>query len=442
MREIPRRRLLQLGAGTAIAGLVKPHRVLAADAGRLVIGIDEDLSNLDPAWRNSPIDDSIIRCVCSNLVSFLPGDYDYQNDAAESIDTGLTQTIGFVLKQGLSFGDGFGEVTAEDVKFSYERFIKPGADGLKPPYAPTWSVLKSVEITGKYRGRINLSAPSLSFWKNGLAEVSGAILSRKAFEQLGAKTRTQLVGSGPYRLKEWVPGEHILLAANPDWHGGPQAFAEILLQPTRDPDLAIDQITKKQIHFAKILTKDENAVRKVADSRMIAIPSSNHVGLGMNMARTPLDDARVRKAIRLMIDPEQVVAAGYAGAADAARSIIAPLSTGYWADAPEPTRDVEAAKQLLAEAGRRNPHLRLAVTDLPHRRRDRAEPAARRRRPGHRRCPGAGRLLGQRPRRRRQEAGAIHHPLQRQVRSRLHHAMVPARADRQPQLAPLVEPGL
>ena len=66
------------------------------------------------------------------------------------------------------FHGGYGEMTAEDVKFSYERFITPAADGSKPAYADDWGALDKVEVTGKYTGRILFKNPAPAIWVIGI----------------------------------------------------------------------------------------------------------------------------------------------------------------------------------------------------------------------------------------------------------------------------------
>jgi peptide/nickel transport system substrate-binding protein len=73
--------------------------------------------------------------------------------------------------------------------------------------------------------------------------------------------------------------------------------------------------------------------------------------VGLNVEKPPLDDLRVRQAIRKAIDVDQVILAGYNGTVERANALMAPGLLGHWADAPVYQRDLEGAKKLLAEAG-------------------------------------------------------------------------------------------
>ena len=142
-------------------------------------------------------------------------------------------------------------MTAEDVKFSFERFL-PGPDGKKVDYADDWAALEKVEVTGPLSGKIHLKSPSPAVWLIALADGSGVIISKKAFEKLGEKFRTTAIGSGPYILKEWVPRDHFTLVANPDYLGEKPFFTEIVGKPIADEKTAQLALQAGEIDFARI----------------------------------------------------------------------------------------------------------------------------------------------------------------------------------------------
>ena len=84
-------------------------------------------------------DANVILAVGQGLVRFKPGSTDWAPDAAADIKQVSDTLIEFNLKPGLKFTGGYGDLTANDVKFSFERFIKPGPDGKKVTYASDWS---------------------------------------------------------------------------------------------------------------------------------------------------------------------------------------------------------------------------------------------------------------------------------------------------------------
>lgn len=350
--ELTRRGFL---AGTAAAGVtvlgVPWANVVSAAEGKLVVRVEEDLKVLDPAYRSGPIDVNVILAVGQGLVKFKPGSTEWENDAAAEIKQVSDTLIEFKLKEGLKFSGDYGDLTAEDVKFSFERFIKPGPDGAKVMYADDWLALESVEVTGPLTGKIHLKSPSPALWVIALADGSGVIVSRKAYEALGDKFRTTPIGSGPYILKEWVPRDHFTLVANPDYVGEKPVFTEIVGKPIADDKTAQLALQAGEIDFSRIdpaVAKEIETTKGIKTAKLSAI---DYVWIGPNIEKKPFDDVRVRQAIRKALDVPAIIAAAYNGAVEPAYALEAPGLLGFWKDAPKHERDVAGAQALLEEAG-------------------------------------------------------------------------------------------
>ncbi len=343
-------------AGTTAAGAAAVlglplTSIVQAAGGRLVVRLDEDLKNLDPAYRTGAIEVNVLRAVGQGLVKFKPGSTEWENDAAAEIKQVDDKTIEFTLQDGLKFTGSYGELTADDVKFSFERFTQPDKAGKKVDYADDWAALDSVEVTGKLTGKIHLKTPSPAVWLIALADGSGTIVSRKAFAELGDKAATTPIGSGPYIFKEWVPRDHFTLTANPDFKGEKPFFSEIIGKPIAEDKTAQLALQAGEIDFARLdpaVAKDIGSAPGIKVQRLSAI---DYVWIGPNIEKKPFDDVRVRQALRLAIDVPAIIAGAYNGAVEPAYALEAPGILGHWADAPKRARDIEAATKLLADAG-------------------------------------------------------------------------------------------
>lgn len=346
--RISRRRVLQ--AGSAVVGasaLGLPRVAFAAD--RVVVRNDRDLQNLDPANRVGSVEGNILRNVYRKLVQNKPESLDWELDAAASISQPTPTRIEFTLKPGIMFQDGFGEMTADDVKFSYERFNP--TNGEAAAYAADWAALEAVEVTGKYSGILHLKAPAPALWVITLPESSGVIVSRRAFEQLGDQMLTRAIGSGPYRLDEWTPNQRAVLRPDPDYLGPSPAITEVVLRPIQDPKTTELAYLANEVDFTKIEPTSAKEMAKATDGRVLNRDSINYIWIGINVEKAPFTDPRVRQAIRKAIDVDQVVLAGWDGTVGRAKSLLAPGLLGSWDDAPTHNRDITGAKRLLAEAG-------------------------------------------------------------------------------------------
>ena len=346
-----RRQLLHAMTAAGLTSLAFPRLVRAQGSSILKARSYSEIQVLDPAYRKAAPEDDIMRCIFNGLVRRKPGDeWSWELDAAESIEQVDPKTITFKLKPGIMFSGSHGELTADDVKFSYERIADPKNES---PYKDDWAVLDNVEVKDKHSGVIHLKEAFAPLWSSTLPTGSGLIMSRKAVEAAGGKFDTKVPAfSGPYMIKDWQPKQRTVLARNPDWKGDQPDFDEIHIFPIEDEktaelgfeagDLDFTWVSVSSIpRYLKEPPKGGSFSRK---------PSLAYVWMGMNVESKPLDDQRVRRAIQQSINVADVVDAAYFGAAEPSTGIIAPGLVGY----REKTlygHDVERAKALLKEAG-------------------------------------------------------------------------------------------
>ena len=367
--RMTRRRLLQGSAAIGATALpfLSQRAAFAQARDSVVVRVDRDIQNLDPARRIGTEEGNILRAVQRRLVMFKPGSYEYEPDAAETIEQIDETTIEFTLKPGIMFQNGYGELTTEDVKFSYERFNNPAPGEEQATYAKDWAALDRVEVIGPHSGRIILKNPAPALWLIALSDVSGCIVSKKAYEELGEKMKTQAIGAGPYIMAEWQPNQAIVLRADPNYLGPQPHFKEIVIRPIEQPKTAELAFQADEIHFTKL--DDPNSAETMASDQsanIIKKDSINYVWIGMNVEKKPLDDIRVRQAIRKALDVDEMLLAGWNGTVGRAKALMAPGLLGHWADAPTEARDVEGAKALLAEAGIADgQEIRLTILNKP-----------------------------------------------------------------------------
>ncbi|HSR34237.1 MAG TPA: ABC transporter substrate-binding protein, partial [Anaerolineae bacterium] len=209
----------------------------AAEPKILRVRLYGDIQNLDPAFQISENDTVVANAVMNGLVRYCPNSYDICNELAEEIEQsedGLQ--IRFKLKEGVQWHNGYGEVTAEDVKYSFERFIDPDLDAA---YADDWATLERVEVIDDYNGIIHLKEPFAPLWTSTLPVGSGTIISKKWVEEIGVEAfATNIIGSGPYMFTEWKPQEMVILTKNPDYFGEEPYWDEIQLIPIEDDKAA------------------------------------------------------------------------------------------------------------------------------------------------------------------------------------------------------------
>jgi len=334
----------------------------AAEPKILRVRLYGDIQNLDPAFQISENDTMVANSVMSGLVRYCANSYEICNDLAESIEQsedGLEVT--FKLKEGVQWHNGYGEVTTEDVKYSYERFIDPELDAA---YADDWAALDHVEIIDKYNGKIILKEPFAPLWHSTLPVQSGTIISKKFVEEIGLeKFATQIIGSGPYMFAEWRPQEKVILTKNPDYFGDEPVWDEIHLIPIEDDQVAEVALEAGDLDWARISLPAVDRFETDPNFEVWKKPSLRYRWIALNVEHPKLQDINVRKAIIYAIDVPSILAATYMGQAEQEYALIPPGLVGYWADAPHYERDVEKAKEYMAAAGLETLDLRLDLQD-------------------------------------------------------------------------------
>jgi peptide/nickel transport system substrate-binding protein len=363
---INRRRLLAGTAAVAATGIAPAARAQTPPRTSIAVRVERDPEVIDPGYRTGPHDGNIIRVVYQRLVRHKPNSGEMEPDAAAEVTQASPTMIDFRLKPGQMFTDGFGEMTAEDVKFSFERIgLEPAAGARPSPYRGDWAGLQRVEVTGQYTGRIVLSRPNAGLMNIALGDVSGCIVSRRAVEQRGVEHNTRPVGSGPYALASLERQRGAVLRANPAYGGRRPTFNEVAVRFIPDNRAAELALRSGELDFAVLPPTVAEPLRGVQGLSVSEQPGLQYIWMGLNMEKAPLNDIRVRQAIRLGLDVDQMLLAGYNGKAPRLNALIPAPIDGHWADAPVYRRNVAEARRLLAEAGVRNPRIRLLVLNQP-----------------------------------------------------------------------------
>ncbi|HLF29779.1 MAG TPA: ABC transporter substrate-binding protein [Xanthomonadales bacterium] len=312
-----------------------------------------DVFSLDPVSSVSGAEGLIFGAIYQNILQFKSdGSWDTQPDAAEYFAQTDATHYAFRLKPGQMFSGGFGEMTADDVKFSFERMIDPAMNALN---LPDLGPLSHVEVHDRYSGTFVLRSPYAAFAPIALAGPSGAILSRKAVTAIGGRFSTHPpCGSGPYTFKYWQAQRKTVLERNPLWAGSEAPFAEIHIYAMTDDKAAEMAFEAGQLDCAQISVETVDPFRKnmPPDSSILVLPSGRNYWLGMNRENPALADIRIRRAIQYAIDMEAVVEAAWFGLAQVSTGPVPKGMTGHREKAKIPPRgDPDRARALLKGAG-------------------------------------------------------------------------------------------
>src|SRR5882724_9242314 len=341
-----------------IAALVEPPR---ADAQRKkVLNIaSKEPDSLDPHASTLGQSQAIARFMFRGLTRFAIKDgkvttAEVEPDLAESWTLSPEGTIWTLkLRKGVQFHKGFGELTAEDVKFSFERQINK-APGTR--YGVNLDVIKSIEVVNPYTVQIALKSFDPIFLLRMVGYQQGYIISKKAAEKLGDQFKWSPVGTGPFYFERHSPREKIVLKAFDKFYAGRPQIDEVHWYDV--PEDATKLIGLEKGTFDLLYPEAVTADFADQVKKMGAVIDRRGPGgqerFYINMTKPPFDDIRVRKAFMHAIDRKAIKETMYPGGlALLATSCIPP---GYFGHVPMkfPEHNPELARKLLAEAGHPN----------------------------------------------------------------------------------------
>ncbi len=345
--SISRRRFMQAAAFAGTAGLtgLYPGISFSADGKNLVVRFNRDADSLDPGYYVGGHPNNDINWCCMPALAHYGNQSWVPSPFVERIEPVDSTHIEFTLKQGLMWSNGFGELTTEDVAFSYARMTESEWKG-------DYSAFSHVEVKDKYNGTIVLSQPFSPFMNTTLASGTGIILSKAATESVGGKyTMEPPATCGPY-VFEWTQGQNVTLTRNPEWTGDAPHFDTIIARIVVEDESSALAFEAGELDCAQVSSNALARYRKSLPegAALTTAGALQYMWLGMNTEHPKLQDIRVRKAIQRAVDQAAIIEGAYAGTAEPSFGVVCPGLTGRRTAAgysynPQESRD------LLAEAG-------------------------------------------------------------------------------------------
>jgi peptide/nickel transport system substrate-binding protein len=332
------------GLGAAPAEADEPRH-----GGTLIAAFSADPAGFDPVRGPSGMSHVVIEQVYSTLM-LLDADANPVPGLAESYemsDDGLTYT--FKLRGGVTFHNG-DPLTAEDVKFSFDRLRAPDSGY---SYGSQVETIESVDVVDPLTVRFKLSqrtGPFLIY----MAFPGSSIVPKKLVES-GHDLNAHPVGSGPFKFVSYQPRTAIKFERNESYYEkGKPYFDAMEYRIISDVTALTNAVMSGVVNFSnEIPPKDFAKVKANPDLEAKTIEGSRYYWLLPNNEHKPLDNPKVRQAIGAAIDRSAIVAGAFFGLATPITGGVIPewnwgyADLHYFSDKADP----EKAKALLAEAG-------------------------------------------------------------------------------------------
>lgn len=313
-----------------------------------------DVRTLDPAYSTLTGEKAIVGEIFNGLLRTPYGQVDIETvegDLAEVYNVSPDGLVwSFKLRKGVKWHNNYGEVTAADVKFTFDRIKDPKNAS---PWAKKYKNLVKVEVIDDYNLKIYLKEADPFFMLNLIPYHGGQIVCKKAVDKMGKEYAFNPVGSGPFMFEAYDKGQGVFLKRNPDYYRGAPILESIeyVFMPNHSSRLLA--IEKGEVDVSRGVRKREWAEKALSMGIKLAAPNPpQQLILIMNMTRKPLDDIRVRKAIAYTINREPYI--------DLLGDVLggpqySPVAPGYFGHISIGVAKYEynpsLAKKLLAEAG-------------------------------------------------------------------------------------------
>ena len=347
----------------AVLAWLAAAAALPAHAAGIVIGLAADVTAIDPHYHNLTPNNAVAKHLFDYLVA--------RNEKSQLMPGLATEwkaiepTVWeFKLRRGVKFSDG-SEFTAADVVASIERV--PKVPNSPSPFTAYTKQITKIDVVDPYTIRFRTAQP-YPLMPSDMVQI--AIVSKAA-----ANASTEdfnlgkaAIGTGPYRLVRYAKGDRIELVRNDNWWAGRTPWEKVTLR----------LITNDAARVAALLSGDVQAIENVPTADVAKLKQDKRLGLfrqtsdrlmyvhmdsdravtpfvtakdGKPLAKNPLKDPRVRKALSIAVNRPLVVERVMEGEAVPAGQLVPDFLFGATKNLKVEKVDPEGAKKLLAEAG-------------------------------------------------------------------------------------------
>jgi peptide/nickel transport system substrate-binding protein len=325
--------------------------------GTLVVGEIGDVDALNPLISSTRNASDVEGMLFLTLTEINPDLDSYSPSLAKSWEFSQDHLrLTFHLRDDITWTDGV-KTTAHDVKFSFEKQTDP---------LIAWSAIRWKEFIEDVQVVDDTTVTFIfrEVYPYQLMDASvGAILPMHLLEHVPSEEmktcefNRQPVGNGPFKLKKWISQQTIELVANEDYYAGRPFLDRVVFRIIPDQTSLLAQLKSGDVDLMESIPPQDvpkmerDFLQGKADVRIVRYPSRAYGYIGWNLQNPLFESKKVRQALTMAIDRENLIEAVYFGLAQPCHSPISPILWAYNPDMPLFPFDPQRAKQLLAQEG-------------------------------------------------------------------------------------------
>lgn len=356
--------LMMMGAAGA-SSLILPSMIgrdaaFAANAsadGKLVLSFSQEPTVFNPFMPHIEVDEGVYYSVFDNLWDFDPKGDLFAVLAAEvpTVANGGISADGLSwkvkLKEGVKWHDGK-PFTAEDVKFSLELSMQPNFRAYR---TTGYKLMKDITVVSPTEISWTMTAPFAAL--AGILALTWMV-PKHAFDGVAdlntAPFNNAPIGTGPFKWKERMAGDHIEFEANADYHMDGPHFKTLIIKYIPDLNVMYTQFKSGDIDVVGLqwVTPDHYAEAKTLPGKTVEIAGSGTFeSFALNMMRPQFQELAVRQALYAAIDKSSIIDALYYGIPKPTETYMPQQSAYYNPDLPKHEYSIAKANKLLDDAG-------------------------------------------------------------------------------------------
>lgn len=319
-------------------------------ASTLHLAISANPSRLNPILATDSSSSEIAGHIFNGLVKYDKDSKTIIGDLAKKFYFKDNKTLVFELRKGVKWHDGV-EFSSEDVKFTYDFLI---SKKISSPYSAGFRFVKDVEVVNKYKIKVHYKQPYFKAVETWMMGIIPKHILKDEKNLMNSKFNIDPIGTGPYKLYQLEHSKNIILRAFDDYYDGRPKIDEISYHVIADPMTRFLMLKSGQLdvgsiepmQFERQLTPKFFKIFDIYEKM-----SLSYTYLGLNLRLEKFKDPRVREALSLAIDRDEIVKILFFDHAEVCSGPFYPTSIAFNKDVKAPKKNLTKAKKLLKEAG-------------------------------------------------------------------------------------------
>jgi len=319
-------------------------------ASTLHLNTSSNPSRLNPLLATDAGSSEIVGFIFNALVKYDKNGKEIIGDLARSYEFKSNTRLVFNLRHNVKWHDGKA-FTADDVVFTYELIHSPK---VVTPYTSTFRMVESVKALDRFTVEVIYKKPYFKALETWMMQIVPKHILEHDENIMGSSFNKNPIGTGPYRLTKLEFSKNIELSAYDDYFEHKPYIDTISFHVIADPTTRFLMLRSEQIDIGSL---EPMQLERQVDEKFFAHYgrieqiSHSYTYLGFNLRHQKFQDERVRKALSLGIDRQELVDILFLGHGQVCTGPFLPGGVSFNDEVKAPKPDLVQAKRLLEEAG-------------------------------------------------------------------------------------------